>query len=244
MEVNICHCFFEQSGTFKNEFKKLGIASYDYDIQNKFGMTDYVVDLFHEIECGYKGKKSIFDKITHNDIIIAFFPCTYFETVQMLYYCGQHHNLKGKSEKEKTNIIIDRIHRREKFLILLYQLIAVCKIKGLRLIIENPATRPGYILFEENFYRYTFVDNDRTMRGDIYKKPTAYWFINCKPTNKRSFQPSRVRRTIISAKKGDVPGICSTERSLITADYARNFICDFILGKETKYTIKEIFNYD
>ena len=29
-------CLFEQSGTFKNEFKKLGIDAYDVDIQNKF----------------------------------------------------------------------------------------------------------------------------------------------------------------------------------------------------------------
>lgn len=27
------HCLFEQSGTFKNEFRKLGINAYDYDIQ-------------------------------------------------------------------------------------------------------------------------------------------------------------------------------------------------------------------
>lgn len=40
------HCLFEQSGTFKNEFKKLGYESFDYDIQNDFGETDYVVDLF------------------------------------------------------------------------------------------------------------------------------------------------------------------------------------------------------
>lgn len=45
----IVHCLFEQSGTFKNEFKKLGYESYDYDIQNSFGQTDYVVDLFSEI---------------------------------------------------------------------------------------------------------------------------------------------------------------------------------------------------
>ena len=30
------HCFFEQSGTFKNEFKKLGFRAFDYDIQNNF----------------------------------------------------------------------------------------------------------------------------------------------------------------------------------------------------------------
>ena len=44
------HCFFEQSGTFKNEFKKLGISAQDYDIQNNFNETDNVIDLFNEIE--------------------------------------------------------------------------------------------------------------------------------------------------------------------------------------------------
>ena len=35
------HCLFEQSGTFKNEFKKLGIPAEDYDIQNNFAQTDH-----------------------------------------------------------------------------------------------------------------------------------------------------------------------------------------------------------
>ena len=38
------HCLFEQSGTFKREFIKLGIPAYDYDIQNNFGETDHVID--------------------------------------------------------------------------------------------------------------------------------------------------------------------------------------------------------
>lgn len=49
------YCLFEQSGTFKNEFKKLGIEAYDYDIQDEFGQTDYVIDLFSEIEKAYGG---------------------------------------------------------------------------------------------------------------------------------------------------------------------------------------------
>jgi hypothetical protein len=57
------HCFFEQSGTFKNEFIKLGIPAEDYDIQNNFGETDNVIDLFAEIEKGYDNQPSIFDKI-------------------------------------------------------------------------------------------------------------------------------------------------------------------------------------
>ena len=49
------HCLFEQSGTFKNEFKKLGIEAYDYDILDDFGETDFIVDLFSEIEQAYRG---------------------------------------------------------------------------------------------------------------------------------------------------------------------------------------------
>ena len=48
------HCLFEQSGTFKNEFKKLGYEAYDYDILNEFGQTDYIVDLFENIRGGTK----------------------------------------------------------------------------------------------------------------------------------------------------------------------------------------------
>ena len=57
------HCFFEQSGTFKNEFIKLGIPAEDYDIQNNFGQTDHVIDLFAEIEAAYDNRPSIFDEI-------------------------------------------------------------------------------------------------------------------------------------------------------------------------------------
>lgn len=59
----IYHCFFEQSGTFKNEFKKLGFEAYDYDILNNYGETDYVMDLYKEIENAYENKKSVFDRI-------------------------------------------------------------------------------------------------------------------------------------------------------------------------------------
>lgn len=51
----VVHCLFEQSGTFKNEFIKMGYKAYDYDIQNNFGETDNVIDLFAEIEKAYVG---------------------------------------------------------------------------------------------------------------------------------------------------------------------------------------------
>lgn len=51
----VIHCLFEQTGTFKNEFKKLGYSAYDYDIQNDFGETDYKINLFDEIKKEYEG---------------------------------------------------------------------------------------------------------------------------------------------------------------------------------------------
>ena len=51
------HCLFEQSGTFKNEFKKLGYNAIDYDILNDYGETDRVIDLFDEIESAYKRER-------------------------------------------------------------------------------------------------------------------------------------------------------------------------------------------
>ena len=57
------HCFFEQSGTFKNEFIKLGIPAEDYDIQNNFGETDHMDDLFKAIDDAYDGRPSLFDQI-------------------------------------------------------------------------------------------------------------------------------------------------------------------------------------
>ncbi len=66
------HCLFEQSGTFKNEFIKLGIPAEDYDIQNNFGQTDHVIDLFDEINRAYNNltrqDKTRQDK-TRQDII-------------------------------------------------------------------------------------------------------------------------------------------------------------------------------
>ena len=57
------YCFFEQSGTFKNEFIKLGIPAEDYDIQNNFGETDHVVDLFGEIERAWGGNTLYFNEL-------------------------------------------------------------------------------------------------------------------------------------------------------------------------------------
>ncbi len=73
MEINgKVFCLFEQSGTFKGEFQKLGYDAKDYDIQNEFGQTDNICDLFAEIERAYNGETSLFDSISAEDLILAF----------------------------------------------------------------------------------------------------------------------------------------------------------------------------
>src|SRR5574344_1929885 len=139
------HCFFEQSGTFKNEFKKLGYEAFDYDIQNNFGETDNVVDLFKAIEDAYDGKPSLFDNISEDDLIMAFFPCIYFcATSQMAFYWGCT-NYRKLSTKAKTDAILERAKNREKFFSLAVKMLTVAKIRGIRLIMENPWSEQTYL---------------------------------------------------------------------------------------------------
>lgn len=231
------HCFFEQSGTFKNEFKKLGYEAYDYDIQNNFGQTDYVIDLFSEIEKAYGGGCSLFNSITKDDLIIAFFPCIYFETIQQLYFALA----KNKPKTFQINYAIDRLHKRTRLHELLYKLAYICYEKGLRMIIENPATAPNYLITGQNFPTPTIIDNNRMFRGDYFKKPTAYWFINCKNTYGFSYQNDKEQKIIDKCKGSKGDGLCSEERSMISPDYARNFICDFIIGKEQNFGQMSLF---
>lgn len=115
------HCLFEQSATFRDEFRKIGYDSFDYDIQNSFGKTDYQIDLFAEIEKAYDEEESIFNNITKDDLIIAFFPCIYFEAMQANYYQMACNNLYGKDKEEQYRIVLERINNRNKFYILLYR---------------------------------------------------------------------------------------------------------------------------
>ena len=131
-------CLFEQSGTFKNEFKKLGYESVDIDIQNNFGETDYVIDLFSEIEKAYSGKASIFDSITSDGLILAFFPCIYFSALSQMAFSFGYVNYRKLSVREKTDKILERSANRELFFRLLVKLISVCQQRGLRMIVENP----------------------------------------------------------------------------------------------------------
>ena len=236
-------CLFEQSGTFKSQFKLLGYDAVDVDIQNNFGETDYQIDLFKEIEAAYDGKPSLFDQIRggqDGDLIMAFFPCIYFCENNELYFTGKHMNLSRLSTKEKIETILQRARDRQSMYELCLKLFCVCDVRNIRLIMENPFSYAHYLV--NNFpYKAVLIDNNRTLRGDFYKKPTQYWFLNCEPTYGKSFQESYIHKHIASGKPGIKGGICSEDRSMISPDYARNFICDFIIGKEQEHSERSLF---
>lgn len=221
------YCLFEQSGTFKNELKKLGQEAFDYDIKDEFGETDYICDLFVDIESAYENKESIFDDIKQTDMILAFFPCVRFEDqIQMGFRGTQFQMKKWKDEQKLENDL--KLHRElSEMYELVTKLAIVCLRRKIPLIIENPYSTTHY-LTKYWAIPCTFVDKDRTLRGDYYKKPTQYWFINCKPKYNMILEP----QVWITEKKTIANTYNNTERSLISRDYANRFIREFILDKE------------
>lgn len=243
MTVNFVHCFFEQSGTFKKEFNKLGIPAMDYDIANDFGETDLQMDLFYQIESAYRGKKSTFDYIKPDHLIMAFFPCIYFCESNNMFFCGTNANYKRQkmTKARVIDAIINRAQLRNDYYIMLLKLFAVCEVRGLRLIVENPYNAHHYLRF--NFpYKPAVIDMNRRTRGDFVKKPTQYFFVNCEPTRKTSVQLDKVQQFTRSRKSSPSAGTCSADRSLISPDYAHNFICDFILGIDSGKTQPTLFD--
>jgi hypothetical protein len=238
------HCFFEQSGTFKREFIKLGIPAEDYDIQNNFGETDHTDDLFAAIEDAYDGKPSLFDNITPDDLIMAFFPCIEFSCVAQFWYSLDQKNIRTwEDNKDKFDYMLEKNNRRAYMFGLLYKMCGVAIMRKLRLVFENPWAMNTYLKQNVFLKEPSVIDTDRTRRGDYYTKPTAYWYFNCEPTSGVSFQkPKEVRKNIIHCKPSGKAGLCSEERSMISPDYARNFICDFIIGKRQEIGQLTIFD--
>lgn len=242
--INKVHCLFEQSGTFKNEFRKLGYEAFDYDIQNNFGETDYVIDLFAEIERAYDGQVSVFDQIRggqNGDLIIAFFPCIYFTgSTNPCYFRLDNYNYKSLSLEGKLDAMLERAKNRELFYELLIKLVGVCLKREIRLVFENPYSTQHFL--HNNFFKQPdVIDKNRTLRGDYFVKPTGYWFFNCEPTYGYSYQKDKEQKVVFDCKGSGKGGLCSEERSMISPDYARNFIHDFILGKKQEITLQTLF---
>lgn len=230
MEIKKVHCLFEQSGTFKREFLKLGIPAEDYDICNEFGETDHVVDLFSEIDKAYNGEESVFDGIGGDDLVVAFFPCTRFEAYNCMTLQGKQTGLKNWDDVKKLGYSMEKHTELHRMYVLVCKLFSVFLKSGRRMIVENPYTQPHYLTYYFPI-EPTILDYDRTKNGDCFKKPTQYWFINCEPENNIILEPLEfVQMRFIAHtngkednKKRDV------QRSMIHSQYARRFIVQHVL---------------
>lgn len=224
------HCFFEQSGTFKGEFIKLGIQAYDYDILNDYGQTDYQIDLFNEIEKAYDGEKSIFDNITQDDLIIAFFPCTRFSSKIPPWLRGESYSQRRWDDKKKLKYSIylhDGLHRNY---VLISKMAYIAIDKGLKMIIENPYNHASYLTMNWCI-KPTIIDKDRRINGDKFKKPTQYFFLNFKPKNNLIFEPlDYVETRWVKWVHTNGDKTRQELRSEIHPQYANRFIRQYLIG--------------
>ena len=216
------HCLFEQSGTFKKEFKKLGYQAEDYDILNDFGETDHVIDLFEQINLAYEHKPSIFDTFKPGDQVLAFFPCVRFEVQIIMGFKGCMNQMRDWTPTQKLEYDLKLHDELHEMYGLITKLALVCIGGGYPLIIENPYSSQHYLT------RYwaiepSFIDPDRRDMGDHYKKPTQYWFIGREPSHNFVFEGVDVKpkKAVIDQNKVD--------RSMISPDYANRFIREFII---------------
>ena len=167
-------------------------------------------------------------------MIMAFFPCIYFnQSSQTAFTYAYNNYANAKMDiRAKTEAILERSKNRERFYTLAIKLFAVAIERGHRMIVENPATQPHYLLFAANFVMPpTLIDMNRQMRGDAFRKPTAYWFLGCEPGAGETHEKPMHTGIIKKTRGAPSAGLCSEKRSTISPDYARNFIADFILGR-------------
>ena len=188
------------------------------------------------------GEPSLFDSISKDDLVMAFFPCIYFCDASSFKFSFAEHNYRALSDEEKLKKILERSELRQRFYTLVLRLYGLALRKGFKMVLENPWSGNHY--FKNNNFPKppSIVDRDRTLRGDYFKKPTAYWFWNCEPTHGRSYQKNNNVVRIVDQPHERGGGLCSEVRSTISPDYARNFICDFIIGKEQEHSERTLFD--
>lgn len=223
MTFNKVHCLFEQSGTFKKAFKELGYDAIDYDI-NKTENVDVVTNLFYQIYLeNTEDKESIFNSISQDDLVIAFFPCTYFSDQSQLLSRGNNYGQKEWSEKQKLEYSMKQMQERQGYYSNLCNLCLIAIKKGFKLIIENPY---GKVNFLKQYFpiKPKVIIMNRQKMGDFYKKPTQFFFINCNP--EFNLQNEYSLENKVAKRIEDNKGI---ERSIISLDFAKNFIKDFII---------------
>ena len=224
------HLLFEQSGTFKNVLKEKGHEAYDYDILNDFNETDFQINLFQEIENEFenlinkKQIKTIFtDMIAEKDFIIAFFPCTHFCDANQLQYRLWNAGKKLDFNNKSVVRLLKRNNERARYFDLYLKFCYICKSKGIKTIIENPASsgNKNYLVMFSPI-ELSFYEKDRSLFGDNFKKPTNYFTINFDMKERFIFY----NKVYCKKKILSINGM--RNRSMITSEYALNFYKRFL----------------
>jgi len=216
------HLFFERSGTFKKAFEKYGFFATDYDLESEHEEVKKT-DLFLEITKEYSDENSsVFAKIKDNDLVIAFFPCTFFSDQSQLISRGDNYGMKDFSEEEKLNRSMKDMRIRAEFYRVLCKLCLIAIRKNFKLIIENPY---GKVNFLKQFFpiKPGLIIKNRMLWGDFFKKPTQFFFINCIP----NFYLEKL--CVMPKENNPIEKNRGFSRSRISSRFAENFIESVIL---------------
>lgn len=169
------------------------------------------------------GGNSIFDTFAPEDEVIAFFPCTRFEAQILLAFRGENYGMRDWDITRKLRYDLKLHQELTRNYEIITKLALIAFEKNFKLIIENPFSEQHYLR------RYwcikpSIIDYNRRDRGDYFKKPTQYYFLNRKPSNNLIHEHVDLKENkTISNTHNQV------ERSMISKDYANRFIREFIL---------------
>lgn len=180
---------------------------------------------------GYNGTPSIFDGMTPDDLVIAFFPCVRFEDQIVMWFMGTNYTARSYTDAQKAEYCL-KLHRELSELYELWtELFIIALRRGLRLIVENPN---GKLHYMKRYFpiKPKLIDEDRTRNGDYFKKPTQYWFVNCEPAQGFVFEPLEpvMQNSIVRPEnRGGIDR--QVFRGMIHPQYANRFIRTYILGE-------------
>ena len=235
-------CLFEQSGTFKNEFKKFGFEAYDVDILNDFGETDEFCDIFEDIYSYLvlHRRDTIFSEISADDLVFAFFPCTRFQTQTPLLSRGESYSQRGWDDLKKLDyslkITSEMLHNYTHFV----NLFKIAHAKGFKMVVENPYSKPNFLRDYFPIKPAVIIPN-RADYGDLYRKPTQFFFVNFTPSNNFELKSEGKSAKLSINKVRGADGVNrKTRRSMISAEFANRFIREFILSADELENYKKV----
>lgn len=164
--------------------------------------------------------------------MLAFFPCTKFEDQAILGFRGDRFQMSGYTDMQKLEYDIKQHNELHRNYSVITKLVLVCLRNGYKLIIENPYSEQHYLT------RYwaikpKVIDRDRRENGDIYRKPTQFWFVGTEPKNNLVFEALDYVKTVSGLQR--VTGKDGKKRELLRSEihpqYASRFIRQYILDE-------------